>query len=984
MQLSEILQDFLALTQDAVCIGFRRPDEPTAELVYVNDGFCELFGYSREDLIGKPVNIIHDPDQWDEYVASIAPKFASGAKHFRQNARCLHSEGHTFWTTMSFFVVEDEDKGGRYSCAVFHNISDLVDREREAERALAERSQLLVEKDRTYSELLDTQTRLLSAMNAYPSPFVIYDKDMRLVVCNTAYQQSMSTRPDAIKPGMHVRDAMNEAFDSGRMIIPPEGREKFLDKLLSSNRVVLLNEQLELAGDIHHKVLRSKAKNGDWVIIRLDITELVRQKRHAEETQARLLSAIGAYPAPFCIYDDKLNLVVWNAEYAAALTEDPHDLQAGMSLTDTMRVGLSNDRFPEARGREEAWLAQFVKSREDTLLVEDMELDGDRHHRVLRSYSSNGDLVVVRLDTTELVRQRRDLEMTQSRLVSAINAFPDPFAIYDRDLNLLTWNPAFVSTLTDNPADVWVGMNVDDVLRLAVNNGHIPAAKGRENDWISEYNTPEMPSKKMEELEFDNDMHYRIIRSRSENGEVVVLRLNITESVRQRRALEKYAKRLEEANQQITHKALHDQLTGLGNRRFLSEKFEELSRRRKIEGGELAALHIDLDRFKQINDTIGHAAGDHVLIDVADRIRANVGPQDVVARIGGDEFVILLWLPGESDRPQKMADALLEDLFQPSFFRDRKCRFGASIGISQTPLAEESDLLTNSDVALYKAKRAGRGQVAVFSQSDIEEMRRTKALADDIMRALEDSEFLPYYQPQIAANTGEVVGIEALARWKHPTKGILAPDHFLPVASDLNVVADIDQVIFEKAIAECEGAFSDLKHLPSLSFNVSAKRIQFEEITKIGRIAASYSGEVAFELLETIFLEEESDAFMMQLDLLRDMGITLEVDDFGSGRASIVALQKIAPDRLKIDRRLIVPIEEGNSAARLVKSIIEIGVALGIDITAEGVETKEQARILTELGAERLQGYYFSRPLNLPDLCTYLQEGLDLRVIGWK
>lgn len=974
MQISEILQNFLVLTQDAVGIGYLGPDDEVSELVYANPAYATLFGYDADDLIGNPVSIVHDPDQWDEFVAASYPQFSSGAKNFTIDARCMSADGRKFWTSLSFFVVNDEDTGGQYRCAVFRDISEIMDRKEKTARALAQRDQILVEKERTYDALLDSQTRLLSAMNAYPDPFVIYDKEMELVVCNTAYQRSMSTRPDAVKPGMHIRDVLNEAMDTGRMIIPPVGREEFLEQLLCPKRVARLSEDVRLPNDTHHRLLRSKAENGDWVIIRLDITELVREKRNTDASQERLLSAIGAFPGPFCIYDSDSKLVVWNEEYAVKLTGSPEKIKTGMPLKQVMRLGVENGRFPDAIGREEEWLEHFVTSNKESQVTEDMELAGDIHHRVLRSYSSNGDLLVVRLDTTELVRQRRALELSQNRLLSAINAFPDPFAIYDSELNLLTWNPAFASTLTDNSEDVRAGMGVSEVLELAVQNGRVPAAKGREAQWIAEYNTPEMANTDVEEFEFNDDLHYRIIRSRADNGEVVVLRLNITESVRQRRALEKYAERLEEANQQITFKALHDQLTGLGNRRFLSEKFEELSEKRRIEGGELAALHIDLDRFKQINDTIGHAAGDHVLIDVANRIRTTIRSEDVVARIGGDEFVVLLWLPEESERPEELAQSLLHDLSQPSNYQGRKCRFGASIGVSKTPLANETDLLTNSDVALYKAKRAGRGQVAVFSRSDIEEMRHTKILADDIMRALEEAEFIPYYQPQIDALSGRVVGVEALARWRHPVKGILTPDKFLSVAADLNVVADIDQVIFETAIGECEHAFKGLSTLPSLSFNVSAKRIQFEEISKIREISNAYSGEVAFELLETIFLEEESDAFLFQLDQLREMGISLEVDDFGSGRASVVALQKIAPDRLKIDRRLVMPIEEGNSAARLVKSIIEIGNALDIRITAEGVETIEQARILADLGAERLQGFYFSRPVDLQSLCAYLRE----------
>jgi diguanylate cyclase (GGDEF)-like protein len=491
-------------------------------------------------------------------------------------------------------------------------------------------------------------------------------------------------------------------------------------------------------------------------------------------------------------------------------------------------------------------------------------------------------------------------------------------------------------------------MDVKDVLDVAVAKGHAPTAKGREDEWMDNFHTHKFGT---EEMEFDGDQHFRIVRSEGGNGECVVMRLNVTDAVRQRRAIETYAQQLENANTEITFQAFHDDLTGLGNRRYLTQKFKELSALRKENGGELAALHIDLDRFKQINDTMGHAAGDYVLGDVAARIRANVAGNGVIARIGGDEFVVLLRFTATSIQPECLADGLLKALSKPSLYNGRECRFAASIGIARTPLTDEAELLINSDVALYRAKRSGRAQVAIFDHDDLTEMKRTKYLADDIMRGLEAGEFIPYYQPQVDALSGQIVGLEALARWDHPKNGIMAPDSFLPIATDLNVVADIDKMIAETAIFECERGFRKLDHYPRLSFNVSVNRLHLDNIEDIRKLTQSYSGEIAFELLETIFLEEASDEFLMQLDTIRDMGITLEVDDFGSGRASIVALQRISPDQLKIDRRLVSPIEDGNSAVQLVKSIIDIGHALDIGVIAEGVETREQAQILATLGA---------------------------------
>ena len=328
--------------------------------------------------------------------------------------------------------------------------------------------------------------------------------------------------------------------------------------------------------------------------------------------------------------------------------------------------------------------------------------------------------------------------------------------------------------------------------------------RGREEEWLETYYTPHLLDKSVEDFEFAEGQHYRIVRSKAKNGEYVVLRLNITEVVHQRRAVERYTKKLERANKEITHTAVHDDLTGLGNRRHLSHRFRELAEQRNLRGGEIAMLHIDLDRFKQINDTIGHAAGDHVLVETANRIRHEVEPQDVVARIGGDEFVVLLSFETGSTRPFQLASTLLKELRVPVYFEGKECRFGASIGVAETPLSEVDNLLTNSDIALYKAKRAGRGRLGLFDRSDLQDILRNKTLADDILRAIEQDEFVPYYQPQIDSKTGDVAGVEVLARWLHPQQGVVAPDGFLATATDLNATASIDEMIFDKAMKDCE------------------------------------------------------------------------------------------------------------------------------------------------------------------------------------
>lgn len=556
----------------------------------------------------------------------------------------------------------------------------------------------------------------------------------------------------------------------------------------------------------------------------------------------------------------------------------------------------------------------------------------------------------------------REVEAAQTRLFSAIDMIPDPFAIYDTQERLVIWNSAFVQNATGDAKVIKKGMKKEDILKVSLENGFITDAVGHEDRWLkrhmSEFRGELAPTPMIRIRGRD----YKSILSSAPNGDRVVLRIDISEQLRQRTELEKYAKMLEQANNEISHQALHDELTGLGNRRFLNMKLEEMIAMRELNGGEIVALHIDLDKFKQINDTLGHAAGDHVLVVVADILRKGLRKQDVIARTGGDEFIVLLNAGAESTEPEMLAQRLIAEISKPIPFEDRLCRLGASIGIARTPIIEAEDLLTSSDVALYKAKQGGRSMLAIFDHMDLENIRASKRLSDDIIRGIEESEFIPFYQPQVDAKKREFVGFEVLARWQHPTRGILPPGEFLDAANEMQVTRQIDEMIFRKSLHECRDGFAGMQSMPFVAFNVSIQRLMDSRLD-VDLDEIKYPGPISFELVETDFVDHDSHEFLARIDTLRGYGATFEIDDFGSGRASLVGLRQIDADRIKIDHRLVQPIIESESARRLVRSIVGIGHALDIAVTGEGVETEEHGRLLTELGCDRLQGFYFARPM---------------------
>ncbi len=573
------------------------------------------------------------------------------------------------------------------------------------------------------------------------------------------------------------------------------------------------------------------------------------------------------------------------------------------------------------------------------------------------------------------------VEAAQTRLMSAISISPDPFAIFDSRNRLVIWNPAFADTVSPDPDDVVAGMTKQEVIETCLKHGHFDDAVGREQEFLEGY---------LADWEFGlatgfvlriKGRDYKVIRSKTPNGDRVILRVDISEQLRQQRELSTYAERLEQANQEISQQALHDELTGLGNRRYLNARLEEMTQERERSQQEIAALHIDLDRFKQINDTMGHAAGDHVLQTVAGILRDKVRRNDTVARIGGDEFIVLMHCTIDSEMPEQLADRLIEEICKPIDFEDRPCRIGASIGIARTPMIPAGDLLTCSDIALYKAKTGGRAMKAVFDSVDLESMKSSKFLGDDILRGLENSEFIPFYQPQIDVQSGKVAALEVLVRWNHPERGLLAPGEFLNTAFDIQVESALDTMVFEKAIEECRLHFEGVEDPPVVGFNVSLSRLLQPDLVERIR-DLSYPGKIAFELLETVFLEEEQSSFFERIEELRGEGISFEVDDFGSGRASIVGLRRIGPERLKIDRRLIEPITTSESARRLVQSIIDIGRALEIKVTAEGVETAAHATELERLGCDRMQGFHFAHPAPLGDVLSIATPARSTKQAG--
>jgi diguanylate cyclase (GGDEF)-like protein/PAS domain S-box-containing protein len=436
---------------------------------------------------------------------------------------------------------------------------------------------------------------------------------------------------------------------------------------------------------------------------------------------------------------------------------------------------------------------------------------------------------------------------------------------------------------------------------------------------------------------------------------------------------------LTEARNREKHIALHDALTGLANRRSLDTRLANLHT--ECANGRFALLHLDLDRFKHINDTFGHPAGDEIL-KIASAILSDYQSDCVKAyRVGGDEFVVFITEAPSVDELCGLAATLVARMNQPVMVQEHECIYGVSIGVatSEGGDVDGKQLLVNADIALYRAKNNGRNHYALFSEEMKVTIAEHKRCADDIIRGLDRGEFVAHYQLQVDGRTLEVQGAEALVRWNHPEKGLLTPDKFLPVAEEINAVARIDELIFKNAVADLAIWRRNGIAIPHVSVNVSARRLRDEKLIERVKHVNFEPGTVSFELLESIFLDNQSEVVASNLKQLRDMGIAIDLDDFGTGHASIAGLLSLRPNRLKIDRNLIKPIVVSIEQRRLVAAILEMGRAMGIQIVAEGVESLEHARILQKMDCCYLQGFAFAQPMSASDLVSHVQRAAWLK-----
>jgi diguanylate cyclase (GGDEF)-like protein len=533
------------------------------------------------------------------------------------------------------------------------------------------------------------------------------------------------------------------------------------------------------------------------------------------------------------------------------------------------------------------------------------------------------------------------------RFDSALNNMSHGLLMCGADMRVVVINRQFCEIYNIDPAAIGAGHAFGDLLALSIAAGNHP---GRTmDDVIAEYvptfrgNEPETSIRMI-----GNGRIIAVSDARMADGGWVATHEDITER-----------KRTEDS---IGFMARHDALTKLPNRTMFQDRMEEAIAMTG-RGDQFAVFCLDLDKFKQVNDTMGHPVGDALLVAVADRLRDCVREGDTVARLGGDEFGIIQLAVRQPDDSDRLARRIIAAFDQPFDLGGRQVESGVSIGVCIAPqdsFAYET-LMTNADIALYLAKAEGRGTARFFEPEMDARIHLRRVLEQDIERAIVRNEFELYYQPQVSLTRNRVVGFEALLRWHHPVRGLVSPLEFISVAEETGMIVAIGEWVLHTACFEAENWPADI----NVAVNLSPVQFRKNGLVPTVQAALTASGlrpdRLELEITESVFLRDTADT-LAALHQLRGMGIGMALDDFGTGYSSLSYLRSFPFNKIKIDQSFVRDLLTNRESMSIVRSVIGLGQSLGIKTIAEGVETPEQLERLRADGCAEGQGYLFSRP----------------------
>jgi diguanylate cyclase (GGDEF)-like protein/PAS domain S-box-containing protein len=670
----------------------------------------------------------------------------------------------------------------------------------------------------------------------------------------------------------------------------------------------------------------------------------VAQRRSA---QARLADALEYSQEGVVVVDANDGIVLANAQAADLLGVSSNLLRPGTPLAQLE---------PALQGAVEAARMLMRRDKDLQATSETLMADG-RWLRISRSPTRDDGYIVLCSDISRLKKQEWSLRETNLLLDAALENMSQGLCLYDAQDRLEVFNRRVLEIFRLPPEQIKAGIGYKEVLTISVDINR-QAGKSVEQLFAEHVEFLDEETMTPHLLELSNGRIVSCLYSPTADGRWVATYEDVTER--------------RQAEAKIMHMARHDALTNLPNRVLFQDKMEQALAR----GDNLAVMFLDLDRFKSVNDSLGHSVGDALLCAVTERLQRVVPGADTVARLGGDEFAIVQSSGTPSD-VSELAARIIDTIVEPFDVLGHQVVIGTSIGIAMAPADgnEPDQLLRNADMALYRAKADGRGTYHFFQSEMDAQMQERRKLELDLRKALLGDEFELYYQPLVDVASGDVSGFEALLRWNHPERGLVMPDEFIPVAEEIGLIVPLGDWVLKQA---CRDA---AKWPAKLTIAVNLSAVQFRNqmlalsvVSALGQSGLAAS-RLELEITETVLLQDDR-AVLDALHQFRDLGVRICMDDFGTGYSSLSYLRSFPFDKIKIDRSFISELGRKNDAVAIIRAVMELGSSLGMTTTAEGVETEEQLEILRAEGCRQAQGYLFSQAipvLEIPSLLRRLQ-----------
>ena len=930
----------IAAVSEGIIITENLPNDN--KIIYANDGFERMTGFSFDEIIGLNCRFLQGKKTDPETTAKLKQAIKEG-KFCSVEIQNYRKDGKAFWNSLSISPVKDDAGITTHFVGVQHDVTAR----KEAEDNL---------------QASERQYRFLA---------------------ESIPQQVWTARPDGYLDYGNYRIAEYfEKESAGELlgmdwlsVVHPDDVEKTIERWTRS---------LE-TGEIYENEFRLRRGDGEYrchlaqaVPMRDDEGNITKwfgtnTDIHEHKITESALRQSEEYGNLFRLASDAILLLDLETEVIIEVNDKACELY-GFERKEFIGKNLKEISKDIANG--EKYLRELNLTGTDQLFeTVQFRADGTAMNLLINSsvieYQSRKVVLSINRDITNRIKTEKDLQSNLSLLTSTLEATADGILAINSDNKIIAYNNKF--------AEMWnlshEALRGDDNVKIYLTIIEKLIDSDKYLKKIQELDIRK-DGKFFDTLELKDGKTYEYYRSPQTIEDVVVGQVFSFRDITERKRVEK----------QLTHNALHDALTDLPNRAlFLEHLRHTININKRRFDAAYGVLFLDFDHFKVINDSLGHMEGDKLLVQIAQRLKSSLRTGDIVARIGGDEFTILLDNLEDKDEAMQIGERILEDFNTPFNLSGREIVISASIGIAlnQADHTRPEEILRDADIAMYRAKNGGRARLEVFNQTMHEQANTRLQMESEMRRAIKDEEFVVYYQPVIDLQNDKIVGFESLVRWNHPTHGIIMPDDFIPLAEETGLIVPLGEWVLSESCRQLKKWQTEKPENADLNISVNLSCKQFtqpdlvkcvSEILEDTKLDGEY---LRLEITESHLMEDSAAAILI-MENLRKLGIKISIDDFGTGYSSLSYLHSLPINYLKIDRSFVNRINNSAKNGEIVETIIALAKNLNIAAVAEGIETNEQAKFLKKLNCDFGQGYLYSKPVTAEHAEKLLQNAVTV------